>query len=105
MNKRLISAAGLLFLTVILFRLPISAADSKEPANQTRPSDPGLAKEELIDINSATKEQLMTLPGIGEGLAKKIIEGRPYKSKLELTQKKIMSGTIYKTIIYKIIVK
>ena len=64
----------------------------------------GAAVQEAIDINSATKQQLMTLPGIGEAEAAKIIDGRPYHSKLELTQKKILPASIYKSILYKITV-
>jgi DNA uptake protein ComE-like DNA-binding protein len=53
-----------------------------------------MAKEE-IDINSASAEELQTLPGIGDALAKKIVENRPYKRKDELVQKKIIPGPTY----------
>lgn len=39
------------------------------------------AKAELIDLNSATEEQLKSLYGIGGACSKKIIEGRPYAKK------------------------
>ena len=50
---------------------------------------------ELLDINSATEEQLASLPGIGETYAKKIVAGRPYKGKDELLQKGILPRATY----------
>jgi len=49
----------------------------------------------LIDINRAKKEQLMTLPGITEAEAAKIIAGRPYGSKAHLATRKILTREIY----------
>jgi len=44
----------------------------------------------LLDINSATKEQLETLPGIGEAYAQKIVAGRPYARKDQLVSKSVI---------------
>jgi DNA uptake protein ComE-like DNA-binding protein len=48
-----------------------------------------------IDINSATKDELATLPGIGDVTAQKIIDNRPYRAKNELVTKKVVSKAEY----------
>jgi predicted DNA-binding helix-hairpin-helix protein len=48
-----------------------------------------------IDINTATVEQLVALPGMNATLAQQIIEGRPYRSKTDLVQRHILSDAAY----------
>jgi competence protein ComEA len=48
-----------------------------------------------VDLNSASVEQLRELNGIGEAFSKKIVEGRPYKSKDELVSRKIVPQATY----------
>jgi len=49
----------------------------------------------LLDLNSATREQLESLSGIGTAYSDKIIKGRPYARKDELVSKKVLPKAVY----------
>ena len=77
------------------------AQAAKTPANSTTAA----ASTDLLDINSATKDQLDALPGIGAAYSQKIIDGRPYAKKTDLVKKKVLPQATYNKIKDKIIAK
>jgi DNA uptake protein ComE-like DNA-binding protein len=86
---------------------PAAKSDKMAPAPKAA-TDSKMApapKAELLDINSATADELKALKGIGDAYSAKIIAGRPYKGKDELVQKNIVPEKTYAEIKDKIIAR
>jgi DNA uptake protein ComE-like DNA-binding protein len=85
---------------------PVPAAVKTTPAaTQKAEPAPAAAKQELLDINTASEAELKDLAGIGDVYAKKIIAGRPYAKKDQLLTKKVVPQATYDKIKDKIIAK
>ena len=89
---------------VLLLLLTIGAGAQTKPA--PKPAEGAKkAKEELLDLNTCPREQLVALPGVGETYADKIVAGRPYKRKDELVSKSIVPAEVYKKFSAKVIAR
>ena len=74
-----------------------SAANSAAPAQQTI-AEKIAASKNLLDINTATAAELKALPGMGDAYAQRVIAGRPYTAKNQLTTRGILPAAEYEQI-------
>lgn len=73
---------------------------------QTRPpAAPAPAASSLIDLNTASRDDLMTLDGIGEVRADAIIRARPFRAKTELVERRLIPEALYDKIADKVMAR
>jgi competence protein ComEA len=87
--------AGLPAKTVNKISALVSVAGDETPTKTVK-GGAADTKTGLVDLNTATKAQLMELPGIADAYAKKIMAGRPYKSVDDLSKAGIPAATLAK---------
>jgi len=106
MKKLVLLWMAIVLTAVLTGSTPVHAAsDTKDKAATTSQTPKVPEKKTLIDINTASADELKSLNGIGDAYAKKIIENRPYKRKDELTKKKVIPQGTYDKIKDQIIAK
>lgn len=91
-------------LLALLLAVSLSFAQGTRPQTSGKKSAASSPpKAEKLDINTAPKDQLQELPGIGPATAQKIVDGRPYNAKNDLVKRKIISQSEYEKITDQII--
>lgn len=113
MKRFVVAALALSALAVPALAQPTPQTAPSTAARPPAPSTPataaapaqGPAQGAMIDINSASKDELQTLAGIGPARAEAILKGRPYKGKDELHRKNIIPRSVYENIKERIVAR
>jgi DNA uptake protein ComE-like DNA-binding protein len=94
-------------LLIIAVALMTASAPAQTPGGAAKAPTKAAATatDTLVDINSATADELKALPGIGDKYSAKIIAGRPYANKSQLVSKNIVPQATYNKVQDKIIAK
>ena len=97
-----LSVFALVALAATLSAAPQAAAPAPMPKMAEKTAKKESAKmaapSTTVDINSASLDELKALPGVGDAYAQKIVDGRPYKGRNELVEKKILPEAVYSKI-------
>jgi competence protein ComEA len=88
----------------LVFSFVLALAFAASAMAQTRPA-PAAPAANLIDLNSASRDKLMTLDGIGEVRADAIIRARPFRAKTELVERRLIPEALYDKIADKVMAR
>jgi DNA uptake protein ComE-like DNA-binding protein len=84
-------------LTLVMFSALTTGASLQAPFHPSV-TQSASAPEMRVDINQATIEELLKVPGMTRTWASRIIRFRPYRTKQDLLDEGVVSGEVYSRI-------
>lgn len=105
MKSKTVKLLSVLVALVALAPMMVGQAAAKAKTKTATPAAQAAAKDDLVDLNSASVDELKALPGVGDAYAQKIVDGRPYKAKTDLVRKKVVPAATYKKFSDKVVAK
>ena len=90
---------------LILFLAAVCLLTAQKKTDGNEESKAAAASDNMLDINTASADQLRALPGINDAYAAKIIAGRPYSGKNQLVEKDVIPQDAYDRIKDRIVAK
>jgi competence protein ComEA len=103
--KKLWVVCFVLILALTCISTSACGQENKAETEKKKPEGSVKRTAPLVDLNSATKEELAELPGIGPAYSERIIKGRPYTRKDQLISRNIIPKATYEKIKALIIAK
>ena len=95
-----------LVVSVLALAFALFPASTASFAQKPKPRPSAAAANTAqVDINTASRDELKALPGVGDAYADRIIKGRPYTAKNQLTQRGILPAATYSKIQSMIVAK